>query len=244
MATLKEDVDIIQYWDGKILAYGDVRSEVKADRADMLTDMEEYWLDMEPQELELYHIASMSDPRLKTLDFPLVDEAWKEKAKAAFITQYEMNWAPPPESDHSDNTGPSEPEPEPAEASKPPPSMGSFTDFMATVSHLTKKTATETPPATPSPIAQPQKSEAERYLEEPAASMKEDIFVWWGLNEERFPNLARMAAQYLGIPASSAAAERVFSLSGRLYGDLSQNMTARTLEERMFAKVNTGRRNV
>ena len=74
--------------------------------------------------------------------------------------------------------------------------------------------------------------------------MKEDIFVWWGLNEERFPNLARMAAQYLGIPASSAAAERVFSLSGRLYGDLSQNMTARTLEERMFAKVNTGRRNV
>ena len=131
MATLKEDVDIIQYWDGKILAYGDVRSEVKAARADMLTDMEEYWLDMEPQELELYQIASMSDPRLKTLDFPLVDEAWKEKAKAAFITQYDMNWAPA-ESDDSDNTGgPSEPEPETAESSKPPPSMGSFTDSFA-----------------------------------------------------------------------------------------------------------------
>ena len=74
--------------------------------------------------------------------------------------------------------------------------------------------------------------------------MKTDILEWWGENEERFPNLARMAAQYLGVPASSAAAERVFSISGRIYGDLSQNMNAVTLEERMFAKINTGRRKV
>ena len=82
------------------------------------------------------------------------------------------------------------------------------------------------------------------YLREPAVDMSEDIFVWWGLNEDRLPNLARMAAQYLGVPASSAAAERAFSISGRIYEDLSQDMTSKTLEERMFAKVNTGRRKV
>ena len=44
--------------------------------------------------------------------------------------------------------------------------------------------------------------------------------------------------QYLGCPATSASAERVFSLAGRLYNDLRQNMTDLTLEERMWAKVN------
>jgi len=119
--------------------------------------------------------------------------------------------------------------------------MGSFTDFMLTVSHLTEQpvelqvnAAAEEPKG--------QDCEFEQYLNEPQVTMTTDILEWWGTNETRFPNLARMAAQYLGIPASSAAAERVFSISGRIYGDLSQNMNAITLEERLFAKINKGRR--
>ena len=242
MATLEVGVDIIQFWDGKTLAFNDLRPEVKSARADMLEDMEDYWWNLEDHELELYQICSLCDPRLKQLAFPLVEDEWKAKAKAAFIAQYEMNWAPSVESNDDNDSELNEPEAA-AEPAKPPPSMGSFTDFMATVSHLTKQPATPSTPRAQAP-AQPQLSEVEMYLREPAVDMSEDIFVWWGLNEDRLPNLARMAAQYLGIPASSAAAERVFSISGRIYGDLSQNMTSKTLEERMFAKVNTGRRKV
>ena len=42
MATLEVGVDIIQFWDGKTLAFNDLRPEVKSARADMLEDMEDY----------------------------------------------------------------------------------------------------------------------------------------------------------------------------------------------------------
>ena len=63
---------------------------------------------------------------------------------------------------------------------------------------------------------------------------------WWprGLNQDRFPNLARMVAQFLGCPATSASAERVFSFAGRLYDGLARHMSDGTLEERMWAKLN------
>ena len=56
-----------------------------------------------------------------------------------------------------------------------------------------------------------------------------------GENEDRFPNVARMAAQYLACPASSATVERFFSLAGRL-------LDKTTLEDRMWAKINKGKR--
>ena len=120
--------------------------------------------------------------------------------------------------------------------------MGSFTDFMATVSHLTNQPTPDDGSNVEEEVIVPKICEFELYLKEAPVDMKTDILEWWGMNEERFPNIARMAAQYLGVPSSSAAAERVFSISGRIYNDLSQNMNAETLEERMFAKVNTGRR--
>ena len=139
MATLAVDVDIVQFWDGDKLQYSDLRSEVKAARAAMLEDMEEYWLSLPEHELRLYQTCSFFDPRLKRFDFPLVGDEWKKEAIAAIKTDYEMNWAPAAD-DNADreNLTPSTPCEEPAkETTQPPPSMGSFTDFMATVSHLT-----------------------------------------------------------------------------------------------------------
>ena len=50
--------------------------------------------------------------------------------------------------------------------------------------------------------------------------------------------LARMAQQFLAVPATSASAARVFSLAGRIFSDLTQNQNDTTLEERMWAKIN------
>ena len=38
-----------------------------------------------------------------------------------------------------------------------------------------------------------------------------DVMEWWSDNEEKFPNIAKLARKYLAIPASSAPSERVFS---------------------------------
>ena len=69
-----------------------------------------------------------------------------------------------------------------------------------------------------------------------------DVLQWRGLNEDRFPNVARMAAQYLACPASSATVERFFSLAGRILDKRTAGMKESTLEDRMWAKVNRGRR--
>ena len=39
----------------------------------------------------------------------------------------------------------------------------------------------------------------------------EDPISWWRNNEAKYPNIAKVAKKYLGIPASSAPSERVFS---------------------------------
>ena len=69
--------------------------------------------------------------------------------------------------------------------------------------------------------------------------METDILEWWASNEKEFPNLSIMARQYLGVPATSASAERLFSIAGRVYDDLRQRMTPEMLEERMWAKINS-----
>jgi len=43
-----------------------------------------------------------------------------------------------------------------------------------------------------------------------------DILQFWKANADTFPNLAIFARMFLGIPASSAASERVWSTGGNV----------------------------
>ena len=71
-----------------------------------------------------------------------------------------------------------------------------------------------------------------------------DVLQWWGAHEDRFPHVARMAAQYLSLacPASSTTVERFFSLAGRILDKCTAHMKEETLEDRLWAKLNRGRR--
>jgi hypothetical protein len=51
-----------------------------------------------------------------------------------------------------------------------------------------------------------------------------------------------MARQYLGVPATSASAERLFSLAGRAFDDLRQGMKEEMLEILMWARINKEKR--
>ena len=81
-------------------------------------------------------------------------------------------------------------------------------------------------------------NEAEKYLSLPDEPMGTDILVWWAAHESTFPRLSLMARQYLGCPATSASAERLFSIAGRAFDDLRQAMDDKILEMLMWARVN------
>ena len=110
--------------------------------------------------------------------------------------------------------------------------MGSFLDFMSSMDHLTPVAA---PAPTPMPVLKP---EAKRYLELASPPMSTDVLEWWAEHEIDFPALSVMARQYLGVPATSASAERLFSIAGRAFDDLRQGMKAEMLEMLMWARIN------
>ena len=68
--------------------------------------------------------------------------------------------------------------------------------------------------------------------------MKTDLLEWWAENDIKFPALSVMARQYLGVPATSASAERLFSIAGRSFDDLRQRMKEEMLEMLMWARIN------
>ena len=78
------------------------------------------------------------------------------------------------------------------------------------------------------------------YLALPQIKMKteRDVTEWWQKQANEFPNVAVMARQYLGCPASSAAVERLFSQVGIAFAAKRKRADAGTLEDIMFSRIN------
>ena len=78
-----------------------------------------------------------------------------------------------------------------------------------------------------------------------------DVLAWWKARDHDkpadpasgrpagLPHLAKMAAQFLGRPATSAGVERMFSKAGKLHDDMKKGQQDDTLEHSLFAAANT-----
>jgi hypothetical protein len=64
----------------------------------------------------------------------------------------------------------------------------------------------------------------------------DDPFAWWKANETRFPNLSRMAKDYLAVPPSGCAVEREFSVSGRIATWQRNRLSAERISATMIYK--------
>ena len=226
---LEADAPIRQPWDNKVLPSWQLRPELKAARSVLHADMVKCWKTELPEPLKrFYFVATICDPRQKSLRFPGVDAGLRAVAQTWFESEYDALWAPatarPPRCPVSS--------PAPASASHPQYSGASFEHFMANLAHLPGASQYD------AEEVEEVESEAARYLESPDAPMHTDILLWWASNEEEYPHLNVMARQYLGVPATSASAERLFSIAGRVYDDLRQGLDDAVLEERMWAKIN------
>lgn len=61
--------------------------------------------------------------------------------------------------------------------------------------------------------------EVASYCSLPIESVKCNVLDWWKVHELHYPNLAKLARIYLGMPASSATEERVFSRASLVLTD-------------------------
>ena len=74
------------------------------------------------------------------------------------------------------------------------------------------------------------------FTTEAVKRMHSDPLMWWKQHQEEFPRLARMARQYLAVPASSESPERLFTSVGLVKSDLRGRLLDTTLIDVMWAK--------
>jgi ribosomal protein S27E len=75
-----------------------------------------------------------------------------------------------------------------------------------------------------------ERDELEEYLAARPAAPGTDILQWWKANATTYPNLAKMARDYLAIPATSVPVERVFSNGTDLVQPKRGSLSAATIK--------------
>jgi hypothetical protein len=82
------------------------------------------------------------------------------------------------------------------------------------------------------------KSEIVVYLSEPVADDYPEFQVldYWKINSARFPNLSRMARDYLAVPGTSTPSERAFSGGRQLITDFRCSLKGETITACMLLK--------
>ena len=65
-----------------------------------------------------------------------------------------------------------------------------------------------------------------------------DPLLFWKLNENRYKELSKLARKYLGVLASSAAVERMFSIAGHVFHTKRRRMGQLLFSALVFLKLN------
>ena len=66
----------------------------------------------------------------------------------------------------------------------------------------------------------------------------EDTLEFWKVNQFKYPLLAALAKKFLGVPASSGSAERMFSIAGHIFSVKRRRMGIKLFERLVFLKLN------
>ena len=208
-----------------VVDHGSLHPAVQEGREALHLDLVERWITSLPHDVKrMYYIASGCDPRFKLFQpeqFPAATTEDLEQARNWFRSEYEMKWAP---------TQPA------AKASQPTKQklVGTSSRRVVSLGCMFFQNTTQ-PDSHTLPAFDPL-SELRDYMSVAQEELDCDVLAWWASREKRFPNLSRMARQYLGIPASSAAVERLFSSAGRDFSKLRHSLKACTLENLMWAR--------
>lgn len=187
-------------------------------------------------------ICTMLDPRFKNFDFKRADANTRAEARKWLIDVYVKDWAPAVEEEEQDDE---------VENTVPAPKRQKRHNFLYSDSDSDGEDAEpeqatsdqdggDTRSQQPASKEDPRREEVMKYLALPQVQADEDfdLLEWWRAHESFFPNLAKMARQFLALPASSAGVERLFSAAGEMHDKKRKRTSEMTLSHMLNIKVN------
>ena len=77
-----------------------------------------------------------------------------------------------------------------------------------------------------------------QYSDQVTLNRYEDCLLFWKCHESQFSLLAKLAKKFLGVPASSAAVERMFKISGNILTNRRRKTGIALFENLVFLKLN------
>ena len=80
--------------------------------------------------------------------------------------------------------------------------------------------------------------EVDEYLQAGSVSMQINPLKFWKENEKKYPLMARLAREVLGVPSSSSPVERLFSVAGKVFSPERCRLTDTRFEQLMFIRCN------
>lgn len=81
-------------------------------------------------------------------------------------------------------------------------------------------------------------NEVFEYLKEEELEFQGDPFAWWNYKKDKYPNLAKLARQYLSISATSTSSERLFSDAGNILNSKRTRLDSEFFKRILFLKKN------
>ena len=190
---------------------------IKSARKIVREDLELRWVtNLSEERKRFYLIATLLDPHTKLLSFcdnKYFPSSWKDEGHAFLSMEFESFYM-----EHTQG------EVNHADGQVPKPSV--LDDLLGVSS-----TSMDVDPSSVNG-----ETELNAYMRVQQVANDTDPLMWWKQHQEEFPRLARMARQYLTVPASSASPERLFSSVGLVKSDLRGRLLDTTLIDVMWAK--------
>lgn len=195
-------------------------------------------------------VCSMLDPRFKNFDFKRATSENRKLAVHYTCLNFLENFAPPlPEKEASPTTsgqGASAPTQRPKKKQKVNKGFLESDSDESEEESEADDVEDEAPEpedgyrSTSDAKKDPRLEEVEKYMALPQVKgdMDFDVLLWWKLHGSMFPNLARMARQFLASPASSAGVERLFSEATDMHGDKRKSLKEETFMQMLFISKN------
>ena len=82
-------------------------------------------------------------------------------------------------------------------------------------------------------------TEVQGYLDLPALDISTNPAKYWKNISQKFPILSQIARDVFGVPASSAAVERLFSVARKIFTPQHCRLTDKRFSELMFIRCNS-----
>ncbi|XP_056432536.1 E3 SUMO-protein ligase ZBED1-like [Gadus chalcogrammus] len=208
-------------------------SLVREIKTAILRDLSRRYDSME--EKKFLRISSALDPRFKSLQFLLPQDAQDtntklmEMAAALKEDDADMDTFQVSPDDKEGSPDPQTPETSAVRAHTPRKRKSALTDLLGQTFKMTHQRLSA------SSLAE---REVKQYLDAPPLALTDDPLHWWKSHAQAYPLLAKLAQRHLCVPGTSVPAERVFSTAGDIISSQRSCLTSEHADQLLFLKKN------